>query len=76
LVVRTFHRRGQSKQELEALTAREEEILKLLSEGKQSKEIADALEISVRTVSSHLRNIYEKLHVHSRAHAVVKFLGR
>jgi DNA-binding NarL/FixJ family response regulator len=54
---------------------REHEILTCLSKGFQYKEIADTLSISVPTVRTHLRNIYEKLHVRSRTEAVVKFLG-
>jgi DNA-binding NarL/FixJ family response regulator len=48
------------------LTAREIEILELLSQGFPSSQIADRLFISDRTVRKHVENIYEKLHVHSR----------
>lgn len=58
------------------LSKREEEILDLLAKGYRYKEIADALGISFDTVRSHLRNIYEKLHVSSRTEAVVKYLGK
>ena len=58
------------------LSEREREILRQLAQGFRYKEIADALSISLDTVRSHLRRIYEKLHVHSRTEAVVKFLGR
>ena len=58
------------------LTPREEEILGLLAKGTQYKGIAGALGISLDTVRTHLRRIYEKLHVHSRTEAVVKFLER
>ena len=76
MVIRTFHRRGQASQQLEMLTAREEEIQKLLSAGHSSKDIADLLKISVRTVGTHLHHIYEKLHVCSRSQAVAKYLQR
>lgn len=56
------------------LTAREVEVLERLVEGRGYKEIADALFISVYTVRAHLRNIYEKLHVHSKSQAVAKAL--
>ncbi|HXG46477.1 MAG TPA: response regulator transcription factor [Methylomirabilota bacterium] len=59
-----------------ALSDREREILGLLAQGYRYKEIADRLQIAVDTVRSHLRRIYEKLHVHSRTEAVVKFLGK
>jgi DNA-binding NarL/FixJ family response regulator len=55
------------------LSPREHEILSLLAKGYQYKEIAESLAISVETVRTHLRNIYEKLHVRSRTEAVVKF---
>lgn len=58
----------------ESLSNREYEILSHLAKGYQYKEIADVLGLSVRTVSTHINNIYEKLHVHSRTEAVVKFL--
>jgi len=58
------------------LSPREEEILGLLASGALYKEIAGSLGISLDTVRTHLRRIYEKLHVHTRTEAVVKFLGR
>ncbi len=75
MVVDYFHRQRSTPEE-EDLTPREREILSQLAKGFQNKEIADALGIGVDTVRSHLRNIYEKLHVASRAEAIVKFLGR
>ena len=62
-------------QETEGLSKRENEILGYLAKGYQNKEIAEALSLSVLTVSTHVRNIYDKLHVRSRTEAVVKFLG-
>ena len=50
----------------------EGEVLELLSQGYLYKEIADKLQISYRTVSTHIEHIYGKLHVHSRAQAVAK----
>jgi DNA-binding NarL/FixJ family response regulator len=60
----------------EYLSKREQEILNLLAKGYRYKEIADALSIGYETVRSHLKNIYDKLHVHSRTEAVVKFLRK
>jgi DNA-binding NarL/FixJ family response regulator len=47
------------------ITAREREIVQLLAEGKNSKEVATVLDISVKTVESHRSNILRKLHCHS-----------
>lgn len=52
------------------LTAREKEILQLLSKGLRYKEIADNLFLSTETVRTHIRNIYEKLQVNSRTEAL------
>ena len=60
----------------EGLTVRELEVLELLSQGYLYKEIADKLQVSYRTVSTHLEHIYGKLHVHSRAQAVARHLGQ
>jgi len=76
MVVQTFNERGRSRREEENLTAREREVLNRLSKGDRTKEIAEALEISAQTVQTHLRNIYEKLHVRSRSEAVARFLRK
>ena len=56
------------------LTDRECEVLKLLTQGADYKEIADQLFLSVFTIRAHIRNIYDKLHVHSKSQAVAKAL--
>jgi DNA-binding NarL/FixJ family response regulator len=69
----------QKKDDIEAsdiLTTREKEILKNLSEGLRYKEIAAKLNISMETVRSHARRIYEKLHVQSRTEALNKVYGK
>jgi DNA-binding NarL/FixJ family response regulator len=58
--------------ELEHLTSRELEILRLLAKGHMYKEIADHLAISMSTVRTHISAVYEKLHVHSRTEAAMK----
>jgi DNA-binding NarL/FixJ family response regulator len=56
------------------LTAREKELLGLLVEGMNYKTIAEKLFISPFTVQTHIKHIYEKLHVNTRSEAVVKAL--
>jgi two-component system NarL family response regulator len=53
------------------LTARELEVLKLVARGMSNKDVADCLFISENTVKNHVRNILEKLHLHSRMEAVM-----
>lgn len=60
----------------EELSAREKEVLELLSQGFMYKEIADKLGISFETVRTYIRRIYEKLHVRTRTEAVAKALRR
>ena len=67
---------GPPSRELASLTPREHEVLALLSKGWLAKEIADSLGISVWTVHGHVKSIFEKLKVHSRTEAVVKFLQK
>jgi len=55
------------------LSPREREVLELLARGYLYKEIAEMLKISVQTVNTYIRRIYEKLHVRSRAQAVAKY---
>jgi DNA-binding NarL/FixJ family response regulator len=73
-VVRSFHEPAPKGLDTTTLTEREKEILTLLSQGFANKELADKLQISVPTVRTHLRHIYEKLHVRSRSEAIVKYL--
>lgn len=61
--------------DLASLTPRETDVLALLAKGLSYKEIAERLSVTAGTVRTHLHAIYEKLHVHSRTQAVVKFLG-
>jgi DNA-binding NarL/FixJ family response regulator len=75
-IVNHFQEKESAASDLSRLTQREQEILSLLSKGFLYKEIADQLKISLNTVRVHLQNVYEKLHVHSRTQAVMKFLGK
>ena len=75
-VVQSFHKPEDSTKKLEKLTDREQEILSLLASGYMYKEIADELFISMDTVKTHIRHIYEKLQVRTRTEAVVKYLDK
>jgi DNA-binding NarL/FixJ family response regulator len=75
-VVQAFQQMGKSSKETENLSERELEILSYLSKGYQDKEIADHLFLSIKTVRTHLRNIYQKLHVRSRTEAVLMYLRK
>ena len=55
------------------LSPRERQVLDLLAQGCLYKEIADLLKLSIPTVNTHIRNIYDKLHVHSRSQAVARY---
>lgn len=72
-VIEFFRQRDNQKSDYN-LTPREEEILAELVKGIDSKQISKNLFISYETVRNHLKNIYEKLHVHSRTEAVSKAL--
>ncbi|MBN2505240.1 MAG: response regulator transcription factor [Verrucomicrobia bacterium] len=72
-VVQFFQSTAPTPPGVEVLSAREQEILRLLAEGYVNKEIAERLAISVPTVATYIRRIYEKLQVHSRAAAIGKF---
>lgn len=76
-VVEAFHqpRKSAAEQPEDSvqLSKRETEILELLTQGLANKEIADRLGLSTETVRVHLRRIYEKLHVHSRTEAAMKY---
>jgi DNA-binding NarL/FixJ family response regulator len=61
---------------LQTLTNRERELLSYLAKGYSYKEIAETVNISVKTVNKHIYNIYEKLHVNSGTEAIAKYLGK
>ena len=73
-VVQSFLKARPLLRHTENLSQRERQVLDYAAKGYINKEIADALSISLETVRSHLKSIYEKLHVRSRTEAVVKHL--
>lgn len=74
-VIESFRRKAKARDEFVRLSVREEQILVLLSQGYSNKLIADKLEISIDTVCSHLKHVFEKLHVSSRTEAVVRYMA-
>lgn len=74
-IVMAFQSPAPASADTATLSAREQEILELLSQGQVSKEIAERLSISYHTVRVHTKHIYEKLHVRSRSEAVLKFMA-
>lgn len=74
-VVQSFQRSEKERAETANLSAREKEVLELLAKGYAYKQIAGALNISMGTIFTHIRRIYEKLHVNCRTEAVLKYLG-
>ena len=73
-IVQSFVRTKAERHGVEHLSPREEAVLALLTKGYLYKEISDSLGVSVPTVCTYIRRIYEKLQVHSRSHAVATYL--
>ncbi len=74
-IVDFFRTRPSPPTGVDSLAPREREVLKLLADGCPYKEIADTMGVALGTVRTYIERIYEKLHVHCRTDAVVKFLG-
>ncbi len=72
-VIAQFREPVAAAEAMDELSPRELEVLRLVAEGLSNKEVADRLGISVEAVRWHLRHIYPKLHVHSRAQALLKY---
>lgn len=74
MVIASMHATDHSKNDYD-LSKREKEILQSLSRGNSFKMIAAELGLSVETVRTHIKNIYEKMHVHSQTEAVSKAIN-
>jgi DNA-binding NarL/FixJ family response regulator len=72
-VVESFRGPAAAEPGEENLSRREQEILDLLCQGFSNKEIADRLSVGVETIRTHLKRIYEKLHVRSRTEAAMRY---
>ena len=75
-VVASFQKADLAGEKQNLLTEKEQAVLDYLAQGLAYKQIGDALGISINTIRTHLRHIYEKLHVQSRTEAVAKYLRR
>jgi DNA-binding NarL/FixJ family response regulator len=73
-VVQSFAHAKPNRPDLQALSPRERSVLELLAQGYLYKEIADALKVSVTTVDTYVRRVYDKLQVNSRSEAINKYL--
>lgn len=74
-VIESFRKKAKVRDESAGLSVREEQILLLLSQGYSNKLIADKLELSIDTVCSHLKHVFNKLHVRSRTEAAVRYMA-
>jgi DNA-binding NarL/FixJ family response regulator len=75
-IVQSFQKPASPIQKQDQLSPREAQVLELLSRGFLYKEIGETLGLSYATVHTHIRHIYEKLHVRSRTEAVARHLGQ
>ena len=75
-VVASFQKAGPATDQDALLSPREQMVIDCLSRGLAYKQIAERMGISVTTIRTYLRRIYEKLHVRSRSEAVAKYLQR
>jgi DNA-binding NarL/FixJ family response regulator len=75
-LVQHFRNGKKEEPDLTGLTDREREVLENLAAGRTYKEIADRLGVSKDTVRTYIRRLYEKLRIHSRNEAVLRYLGR
>jgi DNA-binding NarL/FixJ family response regulator len=74
-VIESFRKKVKVRDASASLSVREEQILLLLSQGYSNKLIADKLDLSVDTVCSHLKHVFNKLHVRSRTEAAIRYMA-
>ena len=75
-VIGQFRQQATTTEQVESLSDREREVLEMVMHGLGNKAIADRMGVTVAAVKWHLQHIYEKLHVHSRTEAALKFQNR
>ncbi|MBO0947572.1 response regulator [Fibrella forsythiae] len=72
-VIQTFPSKSTQSADLDLLTGRESQVIHYLAQGMSYKLVAAELAISIETVRTHIKRIYEKLHVHSVTEALAKY---
>jgi DNA-binding CsgD family transcriptional regulator/bifunctional ADP-heptose synthase (sugar kinase/adenylyltransferase) len=73
-VVASFLRTSPSRPDAVHFSPRERDLLEFVAKGHSNKEIADQVQLSVETVRTYLKRLYEKMHVHSRTEAAVRYI--
>jgi DNA-binding NarL/FixJ family response regulator len=74
-LIASFRKTAKTTNESAQLSAREDQILQLVSKGHSNKLIADKLEMSYETVCTHLKRVFKKLHVNSRTEAAILYIN-
>jgi DNA-binding NarL/FixJ family response regulator len=74
-LIESFRKTAKTAGESKGLSAREEQILQLVSKGHSNKLIADKLEMNYETVCTHLKRVFKKLHVNSRTEAAIRYIN-
>lgn len=74
-LIQSFRKNATSTGESKGLSAREEQILQLVSKGHSNKLIADKLDMNYETVCTHLKRVFKKLHVNSRTEAAIRYIN-
>ena len=72
-MIQTCPGRGAPAEAIEPRTSRESQVLHYLAQGMSYKLVAAELSIGIETVRTHIKRIYEKLHVHSVTEAIAKY---
>ena len=74
-LIQSFRKTAKSTEESMHLSAREEQVLQLVSKGHSNKLIADKLDMNYETVCTHLKRVFKKLHVNSRTEAAIRYIN-
>jgi DNA-binding NarL/FixJ family response regulator len=74
-LIESFRKTAKGADESMRLSAREEQILVLVSKGYSNKLIADKLDMNYETVCTHLKRVFKKLHVNSRTEAAIRYIN-